>query len=243
MRFSVVQPRATIRRPHRVVQRPVFLDVNTSDETDDTIPMLHTTIPSDETVLSWREDAEALFADIVFSSDLFYAPELVIENLGTLRASWRCFDERHIARKLKIWTEAFPAFLGAMEEALADERSFLPRLSFLSLNRFPSSARLPIPRPGQVTGHGSRPLLQRLADVLFEREERGYPAVYVDLSGTREDEDEDEDGEDEDEDEDEDKYQYGENLLLGLAESGIMGEEEEEGLHMRFGLNMYPGLF
>ncbi|EKM54858.1 uncharacterized protein PHACADRAFT_210633 [Phanerochaete carnosa HHB-10118-sp] len=98
------------------------------------------------------------------------ATELVFENVGTTREVWPHLVA-HPAAKLEIWYEAFHGFLDALE---ADAAAFMPKLEALTVYTSPASARLPVPRPGQLVGHTHRPLLQRLVDVLFERRERAF---------------------------------------------------------------------
>ncbi|GJE90056.1 hypothetical protein PsYK624_061790 [Phanerochaete sordida] len=208
-----------------------FLNAVSKDEdTGAADVVLHTAVPSEDTdAPAWRHSAEQLFTDLAGGCDLFYALRLVVHNLGTDPAPWRAFDARHPAEALTLWTEALPAFVSAMEGALRARKTFMPRLAALTVNRFPPSARLPIPRPGVRVGRKTRPVLQRLADVLYAREQAGFPETDVDLHG----------GEG-----DCASLQTDEEIMARLRkQTGVLCEHREPGMVMRFGLNMQRGLF
>ena len=112
------------------------------------------------------------------------ASSALLANVGLDRRTWGALAAQPVAA-LAMWTQALPVFLDVLEAALRDGRAdaFLPGLQTLTIDHFPPSARLPRPRPGQKVGHGPRPLLQRLADALYERHKEGLGPAVVDLHG------------------------------------------------------------
>lgn len=163
-----------------------FRRSHSADESRDSPPILEIISQLNPFSTGYRSATERLFEQVC-SEPLYDTTHLAISNLGTRLDGWVSLDQPHVAY-MGNSKETSSAFLEALEQSLSEDnpREFLPHLYCLTVRgkfSLPSAKRLPA--PSSVNSSSSRchrpPLLQRLADALQQRQQRGLGSTLVDV--------------------------------------------------------------